>query len=85
MSGQNLVKRSKSCLSNVLGHATELEIDYGKGSYLYAYDGNKYLDFGAGIAVNATGHCHPKVVDAIKTQADTLFMAVQGLFIMNKT
>ena len=31
MSGQNLVKRSKSCLSNVLGHATELEIDHGKG------------------------------------------------------
>jgi 4-aminobutyrate aminotransferase len=79
MSKQNLVKRSKSCLSNVLGHATELEIDYGKGSYLYAYDGNKYLDFGAGVAVNATGHCHPKVVDAIKKQADTLLHGCAGV------
>ena len=79
MSKKNLVKRSKSCLSNVLGHATELEIDYGKGCYLYAYDGNKYLDFGAGIAVNATGHCHPKVVDAIKNQADTLLHGCAGV------
>ena len=79
MSGHNLVKRSKSCLSNVLGHATELEIDHGKGSYLYAYDGNKYLDFGAGIAVNATGHCHPDIVNAIKNQADTLLHGCAGV------
>lgn len=35
-------------------------------------EGNWYLDFGAGIAVTSTGHCHPKVVDAIKDQADML-------------
>ena len=33
-------------------------------------DGNRYLDFAAGIAVVATGHCHPEVVAAIKAQAD---------------
>jgi 4-aminobutyrate aminotransferase len=35
-------------------------------------DGNRFLDFTAGIAVNATGHCHPRVVAAIKDQADRL-------------
>jgi 4-aminobutyrate aminotransferase len=35
-------------------------------------DGNQFLDFTAGIAVCATGHCHPRVVDAIKRQADRL-------------
>lgn len=35
-------------------------------------EGNWYLDFGAGIAVTSTGHCHPKVIEAIKQQADNL-------------
>src|ERR1700752_3989545 len=35
-------------------------------------DGNRYLDFAAGIAVVATGHCHPEVVAAIKAQAERL-------------
>ena len=58
-----------SCLSKVLGHATQLEIEKGIGSYLIDYNGKQYLDF-AGIAVNATGHCHPTVVQAIKDQSD---------------
>jgi 4-aminobutyrate aminotransferase len=33
-------------------------------------DGNLFLDFAAGIAVNSTGHCHPKVVQAIQEQAE---------------
>lgn len=35
-------------------------------------DGNRFLDFAAGLAVCATGHCHPKVVEAIRTQAGRL-------------
>ena len=35
-------------------------------------DGNRFLDFNAGIAVTSTGHCHPAVVDAISTQAGEL-------------
>jgi 4-aminobutyrate aminotransferase len=35
-------------------------------------DGNRFLDFNAGIAVTSTGHCHPAVVDAISTQAGRL-------------
>jgi acetylornithine/N-succinyldiaminopimelate aminotransferase len=44
----------------------------GEGVYLYS-DDKKYLDFGAGIAVNALGHCHPKMVDAIINQAKKLW------------
>lgn len=44
----------------------------GKGSYLFDTEGNRYLDFGAGIAVNALGHCHPRVVSAIEQQARML-------------
>lgn len=45
----------------------------GKGSYLIADNGDKYLDFTAGIAVNALGHHHPHLVDALKQQADKLW------------
>lgn len=51
----------------------------GKGSYLYGQDGRAYLDFATGIAVASTGHCHPHVVDAIKTQAETLIHACAGV------
>lgn len=44
----------------------------GKGVYLYDQQGNKYLDFLAGISVCSLGHCHPKVVSAIRDQARKL-------------
>lgn len=42
------------------------------GSVVEDVDGNRFLDFAAGIAVCATGHCHPKVVEAIQGQAKSL-------------
>jgi acetylornithine/N-succinyldiaminopimelate aminotransferase len=44
----------------------------GEGSYLYDADGNKILDMFPGWAVSGIGHCHPKVVDAIRKQAGEL-------------
>jgi len=44
----------------------------GQGAWLFDSDGKKYLDFLGGIAVNGVGHCHPKVVAAIQTQAAEL-------------
>ena len=41
----------------------------GKGLVVTDVDGNRYLDFTSGIAVTATGHCHPKIVKAIRAQA----------------
>ena len=48
---------------------TDLEIASGSGSWVTTTTGEKYLDFAAGIAVISTGHSHPKVVEAIATQA----------------
>ena len=50
----------------------DLVFKKGKGIYLYT-DKAKYLDFGAGIAVNALGHCHKKMVKAINKQAKKLW------------
>ncbi|MCR4962665.1 MAG: aspartate aminotransferase family protein [Firmicutes bacterium] len=44
----------------------------GEGAYVYDADGNKYLDFVAGVAVNALGHCYPAVVQAVREQAEKL-------------
>jgi len=43
---------------------------YGRGCEVFDVDGNRFLDFAAGVAVNSTGHCHPHVVQAIKQQLD---------------
>ena len=49
-----------------------LVIERGAGAFVWDTDGRRYLDFLAGIAVNSVGHCHPKVVEAIQKQAETL-------------
>ncbi len=51
----------------------DLEFDSGKGAYLYTTDGDRYLDFAAGIAVCALGHSHPHLVEALKSQAEKLW------------
>jgi predicted acetylornithine/succinylornithine family transaminase len=51
----------------------------GSGSLLWDADGNEYLDFLAGISVLNVGHCHPRVVDAVREQAARL-MHVSNLF-----
>lgn len=45
----------------------------GQGAWLISIDGERYLDFAAGIAVNSLGHCHPRLVAALKEQADKLW------------
>jgi 4-aminobutyrate aminotransferase len=45
-------------------------MDHGRGSEVWDVDGNRFLDFAAGIAVASTGHSHPKVVKAIQDQAE---------------
>jgi acetylornithine/N-succinyldiaminopimelate aminotransferase len=45
----------------------------GEGPYIFAEDGTRYLDFGAGIAVNSLGHAHPELVAALTEQAGQLW------------
>ena len=50
-----------------------LVFERGEGSWLIATDGTRYLDFGSGVAVNALGHAHPKLVAALTEQAGKLW------------
>ncbi|MFN3615777.1 MAG: aspartate aminotransferase family protein, partial [Rubrimonas sp.] len=50
-----------------------LVVARGEGSWLIDQDGRRYLDFAAGIAVNAFGHCHPRLVAALTRQAQTVW------------
>ena len=57
----------------------DVAVDRGEGSYLYATDGRKFLDFTSGIAVTSLGHCHPRLIDAVTAQAKKLWH-VSNLF-----
>jgi 4-aminobutyrate aminotransferase len=54
-----------------------------EGSYIYTSDGRKLLDFTCGIGVTNTGHCHPKVVEAIREQAGN-FIHAQANIVIHK-
>ena len=48
-------------------------LDHGKGARVWDKDGNEYVDLGGGIAVNALGHQHPKLVEALHEQVDKIW------------
>ncbi|RCU43926.1 aspartate aminotransferase family protein [Chryseobacterium lacus] len=50
--------------------AAGFEVAKAQGSYIYGTDEKKYLDFVAGVSANTLGHSHPKIISAIKEQAD---------------
>ena len=50
----------------------DLAFERGEGAWLIATDGERYLDFTSGVAVNALGHSHPQVVEAVAEQAKKL-------------
>jgi 4-aminobutyrate aminotransferase len=67
-------------LSNVWFKVTDLEVASGRGCRVTTVDGDEYLDFAAGIAVNSTGHSHPHVVEAISRQAARFIHAQVNVF-----
>lgn len=65
--------------------AAGFEVEKAIGSYIYGTDGKKYLDFVAGVSANTLGHSHPKIVNAIKEQADKyLHVMVYGEYAQEK-
>jgi acetylornithine/N-succinyldiaminopimelate aminotransferase len=56
-----------------------VEFVRGEGARLWDADGNEYLDFFSGLAVHNAGHCHPRIVEAIREQAGRL-MGVSNLY-----
>jgi len=69
---KKLIKLDKTFVSPSYTRVYPLVVDKAKGLWVHDVDGNIFLDFTAGIAVNATGHCHPQVVKAIQMQAKQL-------------
>lgn len=67
-----IIEMDKKYYMNTFGSRTPVCFEYGKGMNLWDTEGKKYYDFLAGIAVNALGHSHPKLVEAIKEQAEKL-------------
>jgi 4-aminobutyrate aminotransferase len=63
---------SAQLLSPVWTHLSQISMERGEGCYLYDAQGSAYLDFTSGIGVTNTGHCHPKVVEAVREQAGKL-------------
>ncbi len=65
-------------------HPLAMEVSHAKGSYIYDKKGKAHLDFVAGVSACTLGHCHPKVVDAIKKQVDTfMHVMVYGEYIQD--
>src|SRR5579863_292921 len=69
---RQIIERDKKVISPSYTRSYPLVASRGEGSMVEDVDGNRFLDFNAGIAVVAAGHCHPKVVEAIQRQAACL-------------
>jgi 4-aminobutyrate aminotransferase len=65
-----ILKRDHAVISSSYPRGYPFVMDHGEGTQAWDVDGNRFLDFAAGIAVVATGHSHPKVVEAIQKQAE---------------
>ena len=71
MDAKTIIDQTEKYYLPVFGRY-QLALTHGKGCKLYDADGNEYLDFLAGIAVNSLGHAHPALVKAISEQAAKL-------------
>lgn len=65
-----IIDRDQKVISPSYPRDYPFVMDFGKGAEVWDVDGNRFLDFAAGIAVASTGHSHPKVVKAIQEQAE---------------
>ncbi len=67
-----IIERDQAVISPSYTRCYPLVASRGEGAIIEDVDGNRFLDFSAGIAVAATGHCHPEVVQAIQRQSARL-------------
>lgn len=74
MNNAEIKALGEKCCLNVFNRLP-IAMVRGEGSYVWDADGNKYLDFVGGIAVNALGHAHPAVAKALSEQAGRLIHA----------
>src|SRR5208283_4624041 len=67
-----IIERDARIISPSYTRCYPLVAKRGEGAMIEDVDGNRFLDFNAGIAVVAAGHCHPRVVEAVQRQAAEL-------------
>jgi 4-aminobutyrate aminotransferase len=68
MKNAEVAKRREDAVSRGVGMTTQIYADRALNSEVWDIEGNRYIDFAAGIAVVNTGHCHPKVMAAVAEQ-----------------
>ncbi len=66
-------------IPRVIGRYSPVVVDHAEGIYVTDLDGKRYMDMTSGIAVTNTGHCHPRVVAAIREQAGKIIHAQQNI------
>ncbi|NVP55272.1 4-aminobutyrate--2-oxoglutarate transaminase [Mycoplana rhizolycopersici] len=66
----SLTDRKNAAISRGVGMTTQIYADRAENSEIWDKEGNRYIDFAAGIAVVNTGHRHPRVIEAVKKQLD---------------
>ena len=66
----NMTDRKNAAISRGVGMTTQIYADRAENAEIWDKDGNRYIDFAAGIAVVNTGHRHPRVIQAVKDQLD---------------
>lgn len=72
MNIEKIIELDKKYYMNTFGNRIPVCFERGEGIYLYDTEGKRYVDFFAGIAVNALGHSHPAIVNAITEKASKI-------------
>src|SRR5437667_462598 len=70
--GRAAIERDRRTVSQNLSKDVPLVVARGRGMAIEDVDGNRFLDFAAGISTVSTGHCHPDVVAAVREQSEKL-------------
>jgi 4-aminobutyrate aminotransferase len=71
MKNAEVSKRRDHAISRGVGMMTQIYAERAKNAEIWDIEGNRYIDFAAGIAVVNTGHCHPKVIAAVQKQLES--------------
>jgi len=68
MLNAEIAERRTDAIAQGVGMMTQVYADHAKNAEVWDVEGNRYIDFAAGIAVVNTGHCHPKIMQAVTDQ-----------------
>jgi 4-aminobutyrate aminotransferase len=69
MKNAEISRRRATAIPRGVGMQTQIYVDHASGSEVWDVEGRRYIDFAAGIAVVNTGHCHPRIIEAVTAQA----------------